>query len=373
MFPLLKKPASIVLAGLLLSTLPATVTSAAGPAATSAEPRVTVVKPDDANLLVSGRVQRDGARQLTVGWSGARVGLRFEGSAVTADIADEKGENYVLVWVDGQPRQKLRLNAAGGRYVLASDLGAGVHTVEVVRVTEGFLGLTHFRGFEITGNAVVHPWPAPARRILFIGDSITCGYGVEVNDAKLPFTPETENFCESYTGLTVRALGADYLVVSRSGIGMLRNYDGPRDGNPDAMPAVYPHLFFQVDKPLWQPEQFVPAVICINLGTNDHSTKGVNEEKFVAAYLEFARQRLTEYPHAKLVLLQGPMDNSEALRHALEQVQAGLDAQFPGRVHRFTLSAQGELGFGASYHPNRAQSRRNADELIAYLRKLMSW
>jgi lysophospholipase L1-like esterase len=372
MFLLLKNTASPVFA-LLLLAVPATVTSAAVPVTASSETRATIVKPDDPNLLVSGRVQRDGARQLTVGWSGARVGLRFDGSSVSAEIADDTGENYVLVWVDGQPKEKLRLNAPDGRYVLASGLGAGVHTVEVVRVTEGFLGLTHFRSFEITGQAVVHPWRAPDHRILFIGDSITCGYGVEVNDPKLPFTPATENFCEGYTGLTVRALGADYLVVSRSGIGMLRNYDGPRDGSPDPMPAVYPHLFFQVDKPLWQPAQFVPAVICINLGTNDFSTKGVNEEKFVANYIEFARQRLSEYPHAKLVLLQGPMDNSEALGHALQQVKAALDPQFPGRVTAFMLSAQGQLGYGASYHPNRAQSRRNADELTAYLRQLMGW
>ena len=250
----------------------------------------------------------------------------------------------------------------------------GEHTIEVVRVTECFLGQTHFRGFVLDETGAALPWPRqPDRRILFIGDSITCGYGVEVNDPKQNFEPSTENFCEGYTGLTVRALHADYVVVARSGIGMVRNYDGPFEGNADAMPAVYPHLFYQVEKPRWDPAQFVPQVICVNLGTNDFSTKGVNVEKFVTTYIDFAGKLASEYPEARLVLLQGPMDNSEVLAHALQRVQDSLAKSYPGRITFFTLSHQGEVGFGASYHPNREQSRRNAAELTDYLAKLMNW
>lgn len=336
--------------------------------------RAVAIKADNSNLFFSGRFLREGDKQVTQGWSGDRVGLRFTGTSVVLQMTSDTRDNFVLAWVDGKPGEKIRLDSPGGVYPVAAGLRPGEHTVEIVRLTECFLGQTHFLGFVLDDTGTALPWPSlPNRRVLFIGDSITCGYGVEVNDPKEDFKPATENFCESYTGLTVRALQADYIVVARSGIGMVRNYGGPFEGNADAMPAVYPYLFYQGEKTPWNPAQFIPQVICLNLGTNDFSGKGVNQEKFVATYIDFASRLAAEYPQARLVLLQGPMENGEALAHALKRVQDSLTKKYPGRIEFFTLSHQGEVGFGASYHPNREQSRRNAAELTTYLAKLMEW
>ena len=139
------------------------------------------------------------------------------------------------------------------------------------------------------------------------------------------------------------------------------------------MPAIYPRLFFQTERPLWDATRFVPQVVCINLGTNDFSAAGVNPDKFVATYREFAAGLLLQYPQAKLVLIQGPMDNRPELRAALDRIERSLAERFAGRVSVLVLTAQGEFGFGASYHPNRKQSQRNAAELTAYLAKLLDW
>ena len=54
-------------------------------------------------------------------------------------------------------------------------------------------------------------------------------------------------------------------------------------------------------------------------------------------------------------------------------MEGPLSEQFAGRVSLLVLTAQGEFGFGASWHPDRKQSQRNAAELTAYLSKLMGW
>ena len=57
----------------------------------------------------------------------------------------------------------------------------------------------------------------------------------------------------------------------------------------------------------------------------------------------------------------------------LDRMEGPLSEQFAGRVSLLVLTAQGEFGFGASWHPDRKQSQRNAAELTAYLSKLMGW
>jgi lysophospholipase L1-like esterase len=328
---------------------------------------------DNPAIRYSGRSEGLGTARVTLGFSGARIRLRFEGTSVSARIKDESGRNHALAFIDGVPGNRFRLDSRDGVYELAAGLEQGVHTVELVRITECDIGLTHFEGFILNAGAKVLPWlDANDRRIEFIGDSITCGYGVEESDPTKNFTPETENFCLGYAGLTVRNLDADYLVVSRSGIGIMRNYDGPREGSDCDMPEVYPNTFY-LRPGAWDFSRFAPQVVCINLGTNDFSTTGCNVDKFVQEYVRFASTVLGNYPQAKLVVLQGPMDNSDALRKALDRVVEQLDKVAPGRVSKFEMSAQGANGFGADYHPSRAQAQISSRELTRYLSELMNW
>jgi hypothetical protein len=78
--------------------------------------------------------------------------------------------------------------------------------------TEAFLGVVTFHGFAIAGDFAHQPLFVPAlankqaslmtnnegRRIEFVGDSISCGYGI-AGHPPCPFSPATEN-----SGLCVR-------------------------------------------------------------------------------------------------------------------------------------------------------------------------
>ncbi len=356
---------ALALASLLLAACVSSRAAAAG---------AVVVGADNPAIQYSGRSAGLGTPVVTFGYSGARMRLRFDGTSVSMRMDDDSGLNYAMAWIDGKPGQKFRLDAKDGVYPLAAGQAPGAHTVEVVRVTECNLGLTRFRGFLLSPGGKALPWPqGPDRKIEFIGDSITCGYGVEADDPHEHFSPATENFCLGYSGLTARALDADYLVVARSGIGMVRDYNGPYEGSKVTIPGIYPETFYEQPEPKWDFHRFTPDVVCVNLGTNDFSTTGVDVEKFVATYIEFCGRVLRRYPRAQLVVLQGPMNNTPQLKAALGRVVSRLTKDAPGRVHYFELSAEGKVGYGADYHPNRAQSKINARELTAYLRRLMGW
>ncbi len=344
-------------------------------AAPIAPPNALKIAGDHPAVRVSGRADGVGTPTVTVGWSGARFRLRFSGStAVGAWLADEKGNNYAMVWIDGKPGRKFRLEAGEGFYPLADGLAGGEHTIELVRVTECDQGLTRFGGFALDPGAEAVAWrDGPRRRIEFIGDSITCGYGVESNDPHEHFTTGTENFCLGYAGLAARRLDADYLVVARSGIGMVRHYNGAREGDADQMPTVYSQLFYLQPGRDWDPSRFTPDVVCVNLGTNDFSTSGVDVDKFVATYAKFLETLLTRYPAAQVVVLQGPMNTEPTLKSALDSALHRLNADQLNRVHFLAFSPQGAHGYGADYHPNKAQSEITAAELTTYLADLMNW
>ncbi len=349
---------SLVLAGCLLAAL-------------TAETFATLVAPDHAALLYSGRrvVEPDHAR---FAYSGARVRIAFRGESLGVRLAAERTGVHINLHLAGHRVQKIALTPAPAFYPLVANLDPSeVHTVELVQATEGFVGATIFHGFVLPEGATVVPWPAPeSRRILFIGDSITCGYGIEASGPDQPFRAEEENFCLGYAALAARALHADYEVVARSGIGLYRNYGGPVEGSADNLPALFDRVFFRHATPVWDHSAFSPDVICLNLGTNDYSGKNHDENAFEAAGVAFVSRLLTLHPRARILMLSGPMQNGEALRLRLAAIRAATD---PARVGLFALSPQGSRGFGAHYHPSALQAEHNATELVAHLATWMDW
>lgn len=340
------------------------------------------IRASNPEIRYSGRSEWMKPDEVVFGYSGARMRMRFEGTSVAARISDDTGNNYAVVFVDGQMRNKIRLNAKDGYYSLAEGLSEGAHTVEIVRATECDVGLTRFHGFVLPEGGKILPWgDKRERKIEFIGDSITCAYGVEAENENAHFSPETENFCLGYSGLTARALDADYLVVSRSGIGIVRNFDGPYEGAVDTMTDIYPYTFYRNTEYKWDYSRFTPDVVCINLGTNDFSTDGpekLNSDKFVDTLTNFSKEVLVRYPEAKLVILEGPMgsDNdpmTPPVKAALVRTVQLLEAYAPGRVNYVRLTPEGKVGYGADWHPNARQSEINAGELTRYLSDLMDW
>lgn len=114
---------------------------------------------------------------------------------------------------------------------LATALPRGQHTVELMYAIEGYQRRPEFRGFLLDEGCQLADAPRlPERKIEFIGNSITCGYGVESSDPNEHFSDETENHYYTYAAITARNLKAQHVAVARSGIGIYRNYGAPKGG-----------------------------------------------------------------------------------------------------------------------------------------------
>lgn len=217
-----------------------------------------------------------------------------------------------------------------------------------------------------------------SRRIEFIGNSITCGYGIEADSAREKFTYDTENHYYTFAARTARALGAEYNVVARSGIGMYRNYGGPAEGTPDGcLPALYDRtLFYDADEK-WDFSLFLPDVVCVNLGTNDMSVNKGDSVRYENAALQFAKRLRGYYPNAKIVMLTGSMltgKNLGIVQRALDRVAAAMRKDGDNAFYRFDMSPQdGSLGYGAGYHPSMRQAEKMANEFTCFLESITGW
>ena len=238
------------------------------------------------------------------------------------------------------------------------------------------------------GRSLAEPPALPSRKIEFIGNSITCGYGNEGTDKFEHFEYETENHYYSYASITARKLNAQHWVVARSGIGAYRNYDGPKTGNPEShMPVQYEYTGYAYDLSLRQEDSFLkekwdfgryqPDVVCINLGTNDLSTNNYDLKLLKQGYQILYKMVREHNPKAKIVLLTGSMLYNQEQKEAkrlLDAVLAEAHHAGDGEVYRFDMThIDGEEYYGNDWHPNIRQDEKMASELAPYLRELMDW
>lgn len=337
----------------------------------------TVIKPTDGNIKIIGRTENSNPERPVFTFPGVQIRTGFNGTSLKMMAKPKSG--YFMASIDGCEAFKVCFNSENDSVIsLAAGLPKGTHQAMVMYVNEGYERLPEFRGFIVDkGESLAPVQNLPERTIEFIGNSITCGYGVEASDKMYHFMDETSNHYYTYAARTARNLNALHLVVARSGIGVYRNYNGPRTGDKINMNTEYTHTLLYNEKYQWDFSRFTPQVVCINLGTNDTSTDGADPKLLLNGYRNLYKQVRSHYANAKIVLLSGSMMGGESLelaKSSMNKVVEEAHKSGDNEVYRFDITPQdGSLGYGADWHPSYAQHEVMANELTAYLKNLMNW
>ena len=320
---------------------------------------------DDPQLRWIGRIgpATAGARLLT--WSGSELRARFTGPALALRFASQHwGTAHYAVEVDGQ-RQVLSVpGQSSGEWRWRGPLSDGKHELRVIKRTEAGMAEGQFLGLRLAPRArLLAPPPARRLRLMFYGDSITAGAclgdpGEDQYD-DLFFHDGTR----AYGAQTAARLGADYVGIAVSGIGITATW------GDTLMPQVWNRLAPRRDAPVVADDR-APDVVVVNLGQNDHgfpASKGRRlAPDFGPRYLAFVRELRGRYPQARLVLMIGGMSawrDEPAIPKALRDAVATLRAEGDTRVWTTTLQAF------AWAHPRLDVHTRMADELTRFLQE----
>lgn len=325
----------------------------------------------DSKILTTGRHEICSDGSIRFDWSAVTLRIRFTGSSLKMSCSDTKA-NWFNVWVDKEPaalEDSRFCMADETEIVLAKGLPEGEHTVILQKRTEGHVGTVTIRKFKTNGEFLQATTPR-TRRIEFIGDSYTCGYGTEAPDRSEPFKAETENCNLTYAAICGRFFGAEVQTVCHSGRGLVRNYgDGPGTNMTDR----YVQTFDEADASvMWDFNRFTPDIVVIYLGTNDFSK---NAHPTIEAWCNQTRRLIgiIREKYGEVPVLMVASKASDLLGDFVEQgvKTCGFKKVYWTSIQDMAHNSTSELG--ASWHPNYKGQRKVASCMIPYISTITGW
>jgi lysophospholipase L1-like esterase len=313
-----------------------------------------------------GRVSQGGGA-MEVHWSGSGFETVLQGSKLEATIEDS-GENFLSIEVDGQT---FVLDLDPGRFVYTLFSGEpGSHTVRVTRRTSPIAAPTRISAIRSDGKLSAPP--APERRMLVIGDSISAGFGVDGEGPNCSFTYATQNQGRTYAALTARAFGAELYNLSVDGRGLVRNWDNA------SLPTLRELYKRRVPNSLslWPAQANPVDVVVLHAGTNDFSGHRPGDS-FTTAYQETLADLRASNPDAMIYALTGPSLSGEErsmLVNAVRGVVMARTQAGDSKVRFMDLqSAEGAHAWGCQWHPGVDTHAAIADKLQASIREELKW
>ncbi len=334
------------------------------------------VRADDPRLRWEGRTDRD-AHAVRFAWPRTAVHLRYRGSRVHARItdhayADRIPDHDVLgVQVDDGPVQRLALAEGTHEYTLAQGADGETHTLRVVKLTEAEAGTVTLRTVRIDGTGLLLAAPpAPTRRMLAIGDSITAGYGAAGADARCHYDVRWADADTTFVSRAAATLHADLQVLAWSGRGVWRNLNAE---DRETLPVLFSRTIPTEPASRWDPSRWVPDDVVFNVGTNDVMRAGFDDGRFERALDAFVGRVMALAPRARVVLTVGPLlhDDVPASGSRSRQRVLAAHARVAAR-HGATLltfgAASNAEGSGCDHHPGAATHARMAAALVNALR-----
>lgn len=349
-----------------------------------------VISAADARVGVMGRAVSSESGSLEFGYPGVTTRVCFRGARLWLGGSSNQGRSHLAVVHRGTAVGELVLPKLDAEVLVWEAPGGAVadYCVDLVHLTETWIGVVTLRSFRIEGE-VLPAAPFPARRLLFIGDSVTCGEAVR----RKPECSKDETWWDahdSYGALTARALDAQFQLVCFGGKGVVRDWQGKRDvlNAPEFFPLAIPD-----ERQLpYALSSYTPDGIVVSLGTNDFNVAlGAfpARREFVSKYVTFVQRVHATYPAAQIWLTDGAIVSDDTVEAPLK---GSAPADKPGAKQKATLRsyleevvslaqlpnlrflpAQHYPADTCDAHPLATEHQNMANDVVSGIREHLSW
>ncbi len=369
-------------------------------AADSASSAVSEVKKmkgtvlDESTVKLTGRTHLADNGTLWCALSGSGAEFEFTDKKLEIMIEGDKvsdggaAENQCRlgIYVDGERVVDDMLDEPVKKYTAVDGSEESTHVVRIIKLSETAMSTMGIMPLQLEEGASVKPTARKAHTIEFIGDSITCGYGVDDEDENHPFKTSTEDVTKAYAYKTAQALDADYSMFSISGWGIISGWTGDGTRHEDQLiPTYYEKLGFSYGSFAdgapqsfdWEFENYQPQLIVINLGTNDDSYCGSDkgrQREYIDGYKAFLKVVREHNPNAHIIMSLGIMGDrlyGSVEEAYLEYTKESGDNNIS--VFKFTPQNGAEDGYAADWHPTVKTHDKAAAALTEEIKRVMGW
>ena len=289
-------------------------------------------------------------------WSASGFQFAFFGKSITLQISSYHtlyGPVILAVFIDNELYQNIDLKEGSHTYSLSFAKPKSMH-VKIIQITELQYGF--FELEEIQTDGEISKLDKPSESILWVGDSLSAGYGLEADTTPLVFNTHFEDCTHAYPYLVSNALNTLPIIIAYSGNGILSRWIPETEEKPnieDILPSIFPYDLSE--NPSW---------VILNLGTNDASyTRGIpeREQRFQELYIDFILKLKIKFPNAKFLLCYGLMEKS--LLSSVQKVALETSSLF---LSFDTATEKDGLCFAS--HPNKTSHLNAAHTLINFIR-----
>lgn len=323
---------------------------------------------------------------ISFSFTGKKLSVVIRGDdralSMEEDVQIEKAR--IAIYVDEKRILDDLVTSSEKTYSIIKTDTIQTHQIQIIKLSEAPMSVVSILYFITDEEAALLPTPEKKRKLEFIGDSITCGYGVDDDNPEHPFSTATEDVTKAYAYQTAQLLDADYSMVSYSGYGIYSGYTEGERNTSELVPPFYTKYGFSrgtinkqsITMADWDFDSYQPDVVVLNLGTNDDSfcqDFPERQEEFSRLYAQFLQTIRNYNPDAYILCTYGMMNQRliPYIKKAIDSYQAECKDE---NISFFPLALQSESdGYGADYHPSIITHTKTAKVLAEKIREIMKW
>lgn len=346
--------------------------------------KLNTFKLSEDNAKHLGRTYTDGDGTVWLSHSASAVEFTFTGTKASVTVCEDivygaGSEPRFAIYVNDERVEDVLLQEKEKTIDFYSADSAKETKVKIIKLSEAANSIFGVKSVSANTTDLI-PTAKKELKIEFIGDSITCGYGVDDEVKENHFSTATEDATRAYAYKTAMNLDADYSLVSFSGHGIISGYSG--DGKIQDQQVV--SKFYEkvarnysgskIVENDWDFSRFAPDVVVINLGTNDNSyvkKDKAKEEEYKKGYIAFLKQIREKNPDAYILCALGTMGNElfYPMKHAVDEYKTETGDE---KVDSLALPTQSAAdGYAADWHPTEKSHTKAADRVTLKIKYVL--
>lgn len=327
-------------------------------------------------------------KSMRFAYSGCNINFKTNSTKIILNLRDYSlptSSNYLLVKINFKDTV-IQLYNNILKYDVSNLLTDSINAISIYKLTEASIGKIDFLGLEILGNSFIDTLRLSSKKIVWIGNSVTCGYGNEVEILAPPkgnpttgFHSFNENNYKAWGSIASRNCKAQAIHLCYSGKGLYRNFDGSKHLLiKDFIQKSIPQDNIEIN-----PETVMAPIYVIHAGTNDFGYEGgypdqlVDSIRFIKGLQSVFRVINLWNPQAEIIVASSnmlsnyyPKNGNKRLKSYLENAIKTFEKSNM-KLHIIPLNIQ-QQPYGENWHPSAIEHQKMAAQIEPLLKQILS-